>query len=146
MNNDKFVIADADILISLYNPDDINHLVVTDRTQKITDSVCKIKFPNTAILEATTSLRRMANKPEIARLINQKYLNGEFNIVYVDETIQKLASEIFAQEKSKKNTIFDALVLATAKTLKAAGIFSFDSWYKKQGFKALARELVPELG
>lgn len=132
------LIADADIIISLYYPDDINHQKVGDLVAKAVDSFYIIKYPNTAILEAITTLKRSLNKPEVAALVNNNFLNGEFNIVYVDETIQKLASEIFAKEKSKKNTIFDAVVLATAKILKAAGIFSFDSWYKKQGFKTVS--------
>lgn len=137
MNEEKVVIADADIIISLYYADDVNHQKVNDLVAKAVDSFYIIKYPNTAILEAITTLKRSLNKPEVAALVNNNFLNGEFNIVYVDETIQKLASEIFVKEKSKKNTIFDAVVLATAKTLKAAGIFSFDSWYKKQGFKTI---------
>lgn len=132
MNEVEVVIADADILISLYYVDDVNHQKVYNLIVKAISSSWVIKYPNTAILEAVTSLKRSLNRPEVAGLINQKYLAGEFNIIYVDETIQKLASEIFAKEKSKKNTIFDCLVLATAKSLKAAGIFSFDSWYKKK--------------
>ncbi|MDP3732992.1 MAG: hypothetical protein Q8Q91_00480 [Candidatus Daviesbacteria bacterium] len=36
---------------------------------------------------------------------------------------------------SKHNTFFDAIVAATAEKLNADGIFSFDSWYPKLGFK-----------
>lgn len=138
MNEEKITIADADIIISLYFTDDVNHQKVSDLIAKAVGSFYIIKYPNTAILEAITTLKRSLNKPEIAIMVNKNFLNGEFNIVYVDESIQKLASEIFAKEKSKKNTIFDCLVLATAKTIRAAGIFSFDSWYKRQGFKMVA--------
>ena len=137
MNDTNLVIADADILISLYSADDVNHQIVDDQTQKLVNLAYKIKFPITAIMEAITSLKRMSNKPEIAYLINQKYLNEEFNVVYVDEEIGKLASEIFGKANSKKNTVFDAVVLAAAKTWKAAAVFSFDSWYAKQGIKTV---------
>ncbi len=43
-------------------------------------------------------------------------------------------------KKSKHNTLFDAVVAATAKKYQADAIFSFDKFYKKQGFK-LASEL-----
>lgn len=143
MNEGKVIIADADIIISLYYPDDVNHQKVSGLVAKAVDSFYVIKYPNTAILEAITALKRSLNKPEVAALVNKNFQNGELNIVYVDETIQKLASEIFAKEKSKKNTIFDALVLATAKTVKAAAIFSFDSWYSKKGMKTVS-ELIRE--
>lgn len=138
MDEGKVIIADADIIISLYFVDDANHQKVNDLVVGAISAYYIIKYPNTAILEAITTLRRSLNKLEIAALVNQKYLAGEFNIIYVDETIQKLASEIFAKEKSKKNTIFDTIVLATARTLKAAGVFSFDSWYSKQGAKTVS--------
>jgi len=138
MNEEKIVIADADIIISLYFVDDANHQKVSDLITKAVNSFYTIKYPNTAILEAVTTLKRSLNKPEIATLVNNDFSNGKFNIVYVDGEIQKLASEIFAKEKSKKNTIFDAVVLATAKTLKAAGVFSFDTWYKKQRAKMVS--------
>lgn len=135
MNEEKTVIADADILISLYFPDDVNNQRVRKLVDTLVNASFVVKYPNTAILEGITSLKRSLNKPEIAGLINQKLLAGEFNIIYVDESIQKMASEIFAREKSKKNTIFDAIVLATAKSLKAKAVFSFDSWYKKKKYK-----------
>ena len=47
----------------------------------------------------------------------------------------KRAAEIFDQTISKKNTLFDAIVAATAESLKAEAIFSFNSWYPKLGFK-----------
>lgn len=138
MNEEKAIIADADIIISLYFIDDANHQKVSDLVSKAVNSFYVIKYPNTVILEAITTLKRSLNKPEIAAMVNNDFLDGKFNIIYVDEEIQKLASEIFVKAKSKKNTIFDAVVLATAKTLKAAGVFSFDSWYSKQGAKTVS--------
>ena len=140
MNNDKVIIGDADVLIASVFDGDAHHDLVKKLNEKIMENNLVLKFPNTAILEAITMLKRVFNQSNFSHELNKDYLDGKYNIVYVDETIQKLASEIFAKEKSKKNTIFDAIVLATAKTLKAAGIFSFDSWYKKQGFRVLARE------
>lgn len=128
----KIIIGDADILVSRFFLGDGNHGKVEELAEKLMENAYILKFPNTTILEAVTALKRSLNQPELASLVNSKYQNGEFGVIYVDETIQKLASEIFAKEKSKKNTIFDCLVLATAKTIKAAGIFSFDSWYKKK--------------
>ena len=45
MNDTNLVIADADILISLYSADDLNHQIVDDQTQKLVNLAYKIKFP-----------------------------------------------------------------------------------------------------
>lgn len=138
MNNGKLVIADADILISTLLEQDANHYKVMELRKGLVSANLMIKFPNTAILEAVTVLRRVFNSEAYAKAVNSDYLAGKYDIFYVDETIQKIASEIFAKEKSKKNTIFDAIVLATAKITKADGVFSFDTWYKKQGVKMVS--------
>jgi len=47
----------------------------------------------------------------------------------------KTAIGFYRPEGSKYNTFFDAIVAAVTKLTKADAIFSFDEWYKKQGFK-----------
>lgn len=66
---------------------------------------------------------------------------GAFQVEYISADIMKKAAEIFdAKAISKQNTLFDAIVAATAEKLEADAIFSFDDWYPKLGFK-LASEL-----
>jgi predicted nucleic acid-binding protein len=60
-------------------------------------------------------------------------------IEFVSEEVQKRAGIRFEKTISKKNTIFDAVVAEVAIELEAEYIFSFDSWYVKEGFK-----LAPE--
>ena len=141
MLGDRIVVGDADILVALLFEGDANHKAVNEQTSKLLSQKYIIKFPNTAILEATVVLKRKLNKPDLASKLNEQFLAGEYNLVYVDETIQKLAGQIFRKTISKKNTIFDAIVLATAQILKADAVFSFDSWYKKQGMK-MVEELI----
>lgn len=144
MPGDKdIIVADADVLISTLLDQDSNHDQVMVLREKIAAGNYDIRFPNTAILEAITVLRRVFDRKDYVKAVNDDYLMGKFTVVYVDEIIQKLASSLFAKTTSKKNTIFDAVVLATAQTVKAAAIFSFDSWYKKQGAKTI-RDLIGE--
>lgn len=141
LGDNKFVIADADILVSTLLEKDANNKDALELQEKIVTAEIGVKFPNTAILEAITMLRRVFNRADYANKINNQFLNGEYDVIYVTEKIQKLASEIFSKTKSKQNTIFDCVVLATAKLTKAEGIFSFDDWYKKMGVKSL-KDLV----
>lgn len=137
----KIAIGDADCLVALADEKDANY----NKARKISDWLLfagyQVIFPNTAILEAITALKRGKNLPEKAHLINREYQAGSFIIEFVNENIQQRASLRFEKTISKKNTIFekntifDAIVAETAVELEADCIFSFDSWYMKQGFK-----------
>ena len=131
----KLVVADADVLVALADEKDANY----DKAKKISSWLLsrnyEIIFPNTAILEAITALKRGKNLPEKAHILNRQYQAGAFLIEFVDDEIQKKASLRFEKTISKKNTIFDAIVAEVAIKLKADYIFSFDNWYLKQGFK-----------
>lgn len=131
----NIVVGDADSLIALAYKDDVHHKKARQISDRLLAGGYQIIYPNTAILEAITTLKRALNLSEKAILVNRQYQEGAFNVVYVDENIQITASHIFNQANSKKNTIFDAVVAATAKELDADGIFSFDLWYPKLGFK-----------
>lgn len=137
--SDAIVVADADALIALTLENDPNH----KRAQQIAESLRKrlvtVIFPVTVFPEAITSLKRAANQPEKAHLINRQYLAGVFQVEYISEDIMKKAAEIFDSAISKQNSLFDAIVAATAQTLKADAVFSFDDWYPKLGLK-LAEE------
>lgn len=134
MNN--IIVGDADSLIALAYKDDANHERARKISRDLLDKGYQVIYPNTAILEAITALKRALNLPDKAHLINRQYQAGAFLVEYIDEEIQQEASKIFEEKAiSKKNTIFDATIAATAEKLDAAGIFSFDSWYLKLGFK-----------
>lgn len=132
---DNEVVVDSDCLIALASRDDINHQKAIEISTKLARLGKQVFFPNTVIIETITTLKRAKNLPDKAYLINRQYQQGVFNIIYVDEQIQKRASELFEETKSKQNTFFDAIVVACAQYLGTDTIFSFDSWYTKLGFK-----------
>lgn len=130
----KIVVGDADSLIALAYKDDPSHARAQKINEFLTSQGYEIIYPNTAILEAVTALKRGLDKPFEAHLVNRYYLAGAFIVEFIDEEIQRRASERFEQTHSKKNTIFDAVVAETAVGLGANYIFSFDTWFPKQGF------------
>ena len=130
------VVADADALIALALENDPNHKRAKQIIENLMKNSAAIIFPVTVFPEAITSLKRAANQPEKAHLLNKQYLAGAFQVEYIDSDIMQKAAEIFDKKAvSKQNTLFDAIVAATAKKLEADAIFSFDNWYKKLGFK-----------
>lgn len=137
----NIVVGDADSLISLVHRDDIHHKRARNISQELLTAGYQVIYPNTAILEAITSLKRALNLPNKAHFLNRQYIEGIFVVEYIDEKLQQKASQIF-QEKavSKQNTIFDALVVATAEKFDAEMIFSFDKWYPKLGYMLTGKE------
>lgn len=138
--NSNIIVGDSDALIALVYEGDQLNLRSRAISQKINKNKAQIIFPNTAIAEAITTLLRKHSNPKLAGYLAWQYTKNIFRIEYVNEDIMRQAVEIFNPIRSKQNTFFDALVAATAKKLNADAIFSFDSWYKKLGFK-LASEL-----
>lgn len=130
----KIIVADADALIALAVEKDPHHKNAMLIMDMLTRKTYPIVFPFTVFPEAITTLKRALNMPEKAHLLNRQLGEGVFQIVYPDKDIMNLACKLFEKTVSKKNTLFDAIVLATAKNLHADAIFSFDSWYSKQGF------------
>lgn len=136
----KIVIGDADSLIALSYKDDVNYQSAKRISQRLLSEGYQVIYPNTAIVEAVTTLKRALNLSNKAHFINSHYLKGIFDVEYINEEIMKRASQIFDKAVSKKNTFFDAIVAATAENLEADAIFSFDSWYEKLGFKLTKSE------
>ena len=138
----KTVIGDADSLIALVNNEDSNHQRAKRIVQGLAEKEYAIVYPNTAILEAITALTRKLNLRDKAELVARQSLEGGFGVAWVDEEIQKEALHFQLNNSgSKKNTVFDCLVVSCAKKISAVGIFSYDKWYSRLGFK-LAAELI----
>jgi len=133
--NNSIVIGDADALIALALEKDPNHKKAVQISRGLTKRGITVVFPVTVFPEAVTSLKRAANQPKKAHLVNRQLLQGVFHVDYLDEDTLVRASQIFEEANSKQNTLFDAIVAATAEKLGTDSIFSFDGWYPKLGFE-----------
>lgn len=134
----KTVIGDADSLIALFLDYDSNHERATLTLKKLNEEGVTIVYPNTAIAEAITTLLRRHSNPALAAYVTEQYKNGNFNVEYIGEKTMMHAATLFNPHGSKQNTFFDAIVAATARILAADAIFTFDTWYTKQGFSLVS--------
>jgi predicted nucleic acid-binding protein len=133
--NSKIAVGDADSLVALADREDANNKRAVKTGEWLLSMGYEIIYPNTAILEAITALKRAKNLPDKATLIARQYLAGAFAVEFVGEMIQWRAAQRFTKTDSKQDTIFDCVVAETADELKADFIFSFDDFYPKQGFQ-----------
>ena len=136
----KISVGDADSLVALVDRKDANHQKALKASEWLLSNGFEVVYPNTAILEAITALKRAKNLPEKARLINRQYLDGAFIVEFIDETTQRQASIRSEKTVSKKNTIFDCIVIETAIKFNTKVIFSFDNYFTKQEFQLAGEE------
>lgn len=133
----KIVVGDADCLIALALENDPLHKRAVAISNKLNEQSATVIFPVTVFPEAITSLKRAFNQPEKAHLINTQLQQGAFRVEYIDQEIMDRACQIFDKAHSKQNTLFDAIVAATAEKLGADFIFSFDHWYTNLGLRLM---------
>ena len=97
-------------------------------------------YPSTAICEATTHIQRVLSNGATAYGTAIAFTNPNIGVVEVNQETLKHAAQFFSPTTSKKNTLYDCIIAAVAEEHNADAIFSFDGFYKKNGFK-LASEL-----
>ena len=136
----KLVVGDADAIIAQANPDDSNHNEAVRIAHEFITSQVRVIYPVTAVIEAVTHIQRALNSGATAYGTASLMVDPAVEVVEVNKQVLDCAVKYFSPTTSKKNTLFDCVVAATAEEYKADAIFSFDKFYKSKGFK-LASEL-----
>lgn len=63
------------------------------------------------LLEAIPPLKQSLNRADKAHLLAKQYLQGSFEVEYIDQETQNKAAEMFNTTASKQNTIFDCVIV-----------------------------------
>jgi len=130
-------IGDADGLIAMVSKNDASHEKAREIIKRIVEQEEQLLFPATAVTEAITTLQVRLQNPELAKLVAEAVTTSKITIVPVDAEILKIAVALYNPSGSRKNTMFDATIAATANKYNTKTIFSFDGWYRKIGFTLL---------
>lgn len=128
------VVGDTDGLIAILHEEDLHHKQAVETVTKLLVHDAQTIFPLTTITETITTLIRKLNKPGLADRVVGQITSGALTIENTDTDMLSEALKVFDPKGSKKKTIFDAMVVATAKKLGTNVIFSTDDWYSKLGF------------
>lgn len=134
------VIVDADAIVAQAFPKDSNHERAMEISNRLNALEARVIYPVTAILEAVTVLQARLNSGATAYGVAEVFSNPEIQASEVNQKTYIKALSYFNVSTSKKNTMFDCVIMAIAKENNATAIFSFDKLYRKRGFK-LASEL-----
>lgn len=141
MKSSPIVVADADVIVAQAHPEDVHHLKAGMIAQRLMRAEASVLYPVTAVTEAVTHLQRALSNGEAAFKVAQLMSSPAALVVEVNQQTLTNAMRYFSPKASKKNTLFDCIVAAVAEEIKADAIFSFDRFYKAQGF-TLASELL----
>ena len=134
-NEPLIVVGDTDGLIAILHTGDKNFIKAKDTVEKLLQNDGQVIFPLTTIVETVTTLKRKLNKADLAGEVIKQLTESQLSIEDTDMELLTSALTFFDPKGSKQNTLFDAIVAATAKKLGTKIIFSFDDWYEKLGFK-----------
>lgn len=133
-NTPLVVVGDTDGLIAILHEADLHHRQAVETVSKLLAHDAQTVFPLTTITETITTLIRKLNQPQLAESVVRRITNRGLTIENTDTDMLNVALKVFDPKGSKKKTIFDAMVVATAKKLNTNIILSFDDWYSKLGF------------
>lgn len=140
MNNPPKVIVDADAIIAQVNSDDKHHQAAIKISQSLNKMNAQVIYPSTVIAESNAYMQRVLNSTAGAYGTAVVFTGPGVQVAEVSGETLKHALKYFSPTTSKKNTLFDCIVAAVAEDNNADAIFSFDGFYKRNGFK-LASEL-----
>lgn len=141
MNDSLVVVVDADAIVALASPKDNLHARAVETAEKLTQLNAQVLYPASAITEAITHIQRVLNSGATAYGTAVAFADPNIKVVEINQKTIRNALQFFSPAASKKNTLYDCIVAAVAEESHAEAIFSFDRFYKKQGFK-LTEEIL----
>lgn len=134
------VIVDSDAIFALYNPNDPLHTQAIKTFEQLVAQGYQLIYPTSVLFEVVSLFQRVLPTPTVTKKLVEMIKNNQIAVHVVDNAILIEAANLFNPAGSKKNTLIDCSVVATARAIKADGVFAYDSFYIKQGLK-LAEEL-----
>jgi len=137
----KVIVVDSDSIYALYNPNDPLHSKATLTFKQLIVQDFKLIYPVSVLFEIISLFQRVLPAPTVTAKFREMVIRGDLATWVIDAETLKKSAEVFNPAGSKKNTIVDCSVVIVAKKIKAAGVFSYDGFYKKNGLK-LAEDLI----
>ena len=141
MKNSPIIVVDADAIVAQASPNDNLHVKSVEIATLLVQRNAQVLYHVTAIIEAITHIQRVLTNGQVAYGTLIAFIDSNVNAVEVNQETMKNALQFFSATTSKKNTFYDCIVAEIARKYKADAIFSFDRFYKRNGF-TLASELV----
>lgn len=131
----KAVVVDSDAIFAIYNPNDPLNIRAIKTFQELINQGFRLIYPTPVIFEVISLFQRVLPKPTVTAKIIGLIKADRISVYVADEEILKESAGLFDPRGSKKNTLIDCSVAVIARKLRADGVFSYDSFYARQGLK-----------
>lgn len=118
---------DANVLCGLFNNKDSLH----EKSKKAIESLRKSAFAisNFILLECYTIISQRTSKTHSIRFRQYMLTNKQYEIFWIDKTLEQETWKIFASIKDKNFSYVDASILAVIKKEKISHLLSFDAGF-----------------
>ena len=136
------ILVDADALVALAKEDDPNHKKALKIAQLLQSKGCTWYFSPFTIGEVVTVISYKVNQ-NTAKQVLKELRKQDLNELTLKDEYLELADNWFNKQTKKGTSYFDCYNMALLERYKKQlnAIFSFDSVYKRNGFK-LAEEVI----
>ncbi|HBQ50532.1 hypothetical protein A3B42_00485 [Candidatus Daviesbacteria bacterium RIFCSPLOWO2_01_FULL_38_10] len=131
----KKVVVDSDAIFALYNPNDPLNARVTMTFEQLIKQGFGLIYPTSVLFEVVSLFQRVLPIPTVTKKLVEMIASDALLIYVVDINILKASAKLFNPAGSRKNTLIDCSVAVVARKIKADGIFAYDEFYAKHGFK-----------
>ena len=129
----KKVVVDSDAIFALYNPNDPLNARVTMTFEQLIKQGFGLIYPTSVLFEVVSLFQRVLPIPTVTKKLGA--VLRTYTPPLVDINILKASAKLFNPAGSRKNTLIDCSVAVVARKIKADGIFAYDEFYAKHGFK-----------
>lgn len=126
------IFVDTDIFVALAKIDDTNHIRAQKMLEELLQTSVNFVTSNYVFTECVTIISQRVNHAAAFKFITafkDKSLNTRN--IWVNQTIETAAIEIFKKQTSKNTSLVDCTNMAIVKLHNLDAIFSFDEVYEK---------------
>ena len=136
-------VIDTDAWLAIVNPSDALHLKAKAVLKALDRENAHLLLLPTTLSEFTTVAAGRIGLERTKDVIKALIDAGTHVLLEIDDALTATAVEVFFEQTSKKESLFDCFVMAASVKYKADCIFSFDNGYTKtkNGFR-LASDLL----
>lgn len=140
------ILVDSDAFVGLLIKKDSHHNESSKLFSEIAARGLPIITTSFVIAETATVLSHRIGQ-ELARIfLDDVVTEGKFPTVFVTESLQQQAIEIFKKQNNKGISMTDCVNVAVMQQIQTVTIFSYDSFYEKRCNLQLLSKYLPSLG
>lgn len=135
----NYLFVDSDFFVATVKNDDLNYKKANLLLEKALDKSFSFCTSNYVFSEVVTVLSQRMGKEAAVRFIEMVNSESGYEIIRVNEDLEKEAIKIFRDQTSKNVSFVDCTNMAIMREdSKIKAILSFDEVYRKNGLKTAA--------